>query len=599
MPLRYADVLLYVVAAAVPVFLLALFSLFRWYYVRAVDRAIHNEGSPPGLAIEPLPASVPHQPLMLVNEHPAESRIAAGQELLVARREEAAYRRALALSGLVFVALAALLIWWGRLFQGNRAAVSIAYWCTLPGVLLIVAFVRRSWSGAIGLLMIWLAVGFLVHRVWLRIAVSDTLPLFLSAMGFVGPPTLTAGLLALRATRPVLVGLVPLVLIWLILAGVIAAVLAAVGVTVNLGISLLPAFAGGTVAAVVGTGLAIWQIRRGLRTSSVVLLIGLLLAGPLLGRLTGFGLTSVLVSGIGSNGLATMATWWLFERFIRFRANGHLPDDAFHYAFGWLGLSILLSLYLGALARPWIALPFVVFGVTLQPLLRRLRRRAATRIPKRLLLLRPFNDGRLRSNLLDALDNSWRRIGTLDLVVGGDLAVRTVSGPVLESVLLGTVHRHFLHRIDEVDDCLARLPHRAALDGRFPLNELYCDPAVWQAAVTALADRADVVVMDLRGMRSGNRGALFELKMAVQRVELSRIVLLADRRTDERALAEVADEAWRSRPDSLPSPVVPDPRLVVLRCTGKVARDNVWIIERVFAACEKRASDDWIPARQR
>ena len=498
----------------------------------------------------------------------------------------------------MFVALAAVLIWWGHRYQGPRAAVSIAYWCTLPGILLIVAFVRRSWSAAIGLLIIWLAVGFLVHRVWLRIAVSDTLPLFLSAMGFVGPPTLTAGLLALRATRPLLVGLVPIVLGWLVTALVLAAVLDAAGVTLNAGISLR-AYAGGVAATVLGTGLAVWQIRRGLRKGSLVLLIGLTLLGPALGHLTGFGLAGAMLSGVGFNGLVTMATWWLFASFVRFRGNGHLPDEVFHYAFGWLGLSILLSLYLGALARPWIALPFVVFGVTLQPLLRRLRRRAATRIPKRLLLLRPFNDGRLRSNLLDALDNSWRRIGTLDLVVGGDLAVRTVSGPVLESVLLGTVHRHFLHRIDEVDDCLARLPHRAALDGRFPLNELYCDPAVWQAAVTALADRADVVVMDLRGMRAGNRGALFELKMAVQRVELSRIVLLADRRTDERALAEVADEAWRSRPDNLPSPVVPDPRLVLLRCTGKVARDNVWIIERVFAACEKRASDDWIPARQR
>ena len=84
--------------------------------------------------------------------------------------------------------------------------------------------------------------------------------------------------------------------------------------------------------------------------------------------------------------------------------------------------------------------------------------------------------------------------------------------------------------------------------GAFPSTRCYCDPAVWQAAVTALADRADVVVMDLRGMGAGNRGALFELKMAVQRVELSRIVLLADTRTDERALAEAAEEAWRARP---------------------------------------------------
>src|SRR6185436_1435852 len=115
---------------------------------------------------------------------------------------------------------------------------------------------------------------------------------------------------------------------------------------------------------------------------------------------------------------------------------------------------------------------FVAFGVTLLPLMRRLQLRASTRVPQRLLLLRPFTDGRLRSALLDALDHSWRRAGTLELVVGGDLAVRTVSGPVLESVLLGTVHRHFLGRTDDVNERLAHLPRRAALDGRFPLNEV-------------------------------------------------------------------------------------------------------------------------------
>jgi hypothetical protein len=135
-----------------------------------------------------------------------------------------------------------------------------------------------------------------------------------------------------------------------------------------------------------------------------------------------------------------------------------------------------------------------------------------------------------------------------------------------------------------VNDRLARLARGVALDGRFPLNEVHCDPAVWQAAVTALAEEADVVLMDLRGMRARNRGALFELRMAVQRVELPRIVLLADRRTDEGALAQVAEEAWRARPDNAASPVDPDPRLVVLRCTGRAARDNAWIIEKVFAA---------------
>ena len=207
--MRFADVALYLIAAAIPLVLLALFGVFRWRYLRAVERAIHAGAPAPDFSSEPSPRGLAHQPLILINEHPAAGRDPGRPGLLAARREEAAYRTALALSGLLFVALAALLIRWGYLDMGARAAVSIAYWCTLPGILLIAVFVRRAWIAAIGAVTIWLAVGLLLHLVWLRISVSDTLGLLPGAMGFVGPLTLTAGLLALRATRPVLVGLVP------------------------------------------------------------------------------------------------------------------------------------------------------------------------------------------------------------------------------------------------------------------------------------------------------------------------------------------------------------------------------------------------------
>ena len=139
-----------------------------------------------------------------------------------------------------------------------------------------------------------------------------------------------------------------------------------------------------------------------------------------------------------------------------------------------------------------------------------------------------------------------------------------------------------------MNDRLARLPRRAALDGRFPLNEVHCEPDVWRTVVTALADRADVVLMDLRALRSRNQGALFELRMAIQRVELARIVLLADPSTDEGELAQVVEKAWRERSDSLIRiGDDPDPRLVVQQCSGHVARDNAWIVEKVFAASER------------
>src|SRR5688572_28303842 len=54
------------------------------------------------------------------------------------------------------------------------------------------------------------------------------------------------------------------------------------------------------------------------------------------------------------------------------------------------------------------------------------------RTPKRLLLLRTFNQPAARGQLLNVLDDSWRRVGRIDLVVGTDLAIRTLGPLVLE-----------------------------------------------------------------------------------------------------------------------------------------------------------------------
>jgi hypothetical protein len=585
MPLHYADLEVYILAAALPVLLLALFGLFRWRYLQVVEQAISADVRGPDADSSAPAQEIPYRPLVLVKERLTEGKVHAGPELRVAQREEAAYRSAFVVSGLVFVALAALLIWWGQKPVGNRAAVSIAYSCTLPAIVLVLAFASRGWRAAIAWTIVWLSVGFVVH-LFLGISGSDQLGLIPGAIGFIGPPTLTVGLLAHRATRPVLVGLVPIVFVWLVMSMAAAAALAAVGISLDGGFTSR-AIVAGLAAAALGIGLAVRLIRRHLSSGSVLLLVGLTVGGVLVGRFESFGLGSAIVTGIGTNGLVTVAIWWLFARFVRFKANGHLPDEVLHYSFGWLGLTVYLPNFAVALAWPWSLLPLIGFGVTFERVLISLRGRVRARVPRRLLFLRPFSNGRLRSDLLDALDASWRRVGTVDLVVGGDLAVRTISGPVLESVLLGTVHRHFLGRLDDVNDRLGRLPRRAALDGRFPLNEVHCDPDVWRTVVTALADQADVVLMDLRALRSRNQGALFELRMAIQRVELARIVLLADPSTDECELVEVVEKAWQARSDTYPDRDDPNPRLVVLQCSGHVARDNAWIVEKVFAAGER------------
>ena len=277
MPLGSADVVNYLLAAALPVLLLLFFSLFRSHYLRAVERAISADAPAPGSSSEPSPVTLPHQPVVLVSEHPAAERISAGPDLLAAQREEAAYRTALVLSGLLFVALGALLMWWGHRYQGDRGAVGVAYVWTLPGILLIVVFVRRGWIAVIGSVMIWLSVGVLFLRAGLGVSVSN-LTLFQVVIALAGPPTVAVGLLALRATRPILVGLVPMVLVWGGLSLTVGTAALGFGITSEGGYTWR-LIAAGFAGPALGIGLAIRQIRRGLTKGSVVLLVALILGG--------------------------------------------------------------------------------------------------------------------------------------------------------------------------------------------------------------------------------------------------------------------------------------------------------------------------------
>ena len=72
-------------------------------------------------------------------------------------------------------------------------------------------------------------------------------------------------------------------------------------------------------------------------------------------------------------------------------------------------------------------------------------------------------------------------------------------------------------------------------DGRFRVADFYCFDSTWKLALAALVARADVVLMDLRGLVAGNLGCLHELDVLAQSGHLQRVVLLFDRRTDRAA----------------------------------------------------------------
>jgi hypothetical protein len=297
----------------------------------------------------------------------------------------------------------------------------------------------------------------------------------------------------------------------------------------------------------------------------------------------------MIPAGVGVNAVAALVVGWLFLRFLRLKAAGRLPDEILHFSFCWMVLTATLPVLANSpLWPPWFILPFVACCGALAWLLRRRSRLPPADLPGRLLLLRVFDHARMRRRLLDVLDYGWRWIGRVDLVVGVDFADRTLSPAALENFALGRVHRQFVRNEAESIERVARLSNRQAVDGRYPLNELHCLPHIWPHVVTQLARVCDVVLMDLRGLRRANAGALFELALIIDRVPLDRIVLLVDRRSDEAALSETAQGAWARLAEDSPNAGRSAARLSLLRCSGSRA-DEAAITKALFVAARRIA----------
>jgi hypothetical protein len=250
------------------------------------------------------------------------------------------------------------------------------------------------------------------------------------------------------------------------------------------------------------------------------------------------------------NGTLVLIAWGLLRLFLRLKALGYVPSETLHYTGCWVLYAVWVAL---AAQASWSLVPalvvaFLVYLAILHGLLLRDRRPEQT--PRRMLLLRVFQHAPIRSWLMDLLDDTWRRIGRIDTVVGLDLALHTLNAMALEDFLRGRVRRQFVNNPVEVRERVAALPSGLAIDRRYPLNELHCLPETWQAIVIALLDAADVVLIDLRGLRAANRGVLYELALAIRRVPLPRLVLLTDARTEWSLVERAAYEAWTGPGDA-------------------------------------------------
>jgi hypothetical protein len=200
-------------------------------------------------------------------------------------------------------------------------------------------------------------------------------------------------------------------------------------------------------------------------------------------------------------------------------------------------------LYGDRLAVRWGAIiAWLLFIVTLHVLLVEVYRRSDRRAQKSLLLLRVFGRPNEREDLLDDLDDTWRRIGEVELLAASDVASRTLESHMLELFLLRQDDDQFLR---SESDVMTRIGQRRSTiegDARYPVNAFFCHESVWWSAFTKLAESSDVIMMDLRGFTAANQGCVRELEHLL-RHEPRRVVFVSDRHSDLLAVEELADKA--------------------------------------------------------
>jgi len=120
-----------------------------------------------------------------------------------------------------------------------------------------------------------------------------------------------------------------------------------------------------------------------------------------------------------------------------------------------------------------------------------------------------------------------------------DVVADTVDPGDVLRFAAGNIDASFVTSQEDLTRRLATMDVEPDRDGRFRINEFCCHDDTWQATVVALIERADAVVMDLRGFSAERHGCEFELKELAARLGAGRGVLVVDASTDRALLARL------------------------------------------------------------
>jgi hypothetical protein len=244
---------------------------------------------------------------------------------------------------------------------------------------------------------------------------------------------------------------------------------------------------------------------------------------------------------------ASVVAAWLAARWIRSATlAGTLSDRTLAIDALFLFYAAFFAMVLALVDAVWLLaglLAFLVYRVVVMVARAQVRRRAVALAPRGLVFLRVFALGEKTSTLFSALAKHWRRVGSMQLIAGPDLAQSTAQPHQLLDFVAGRLSRHFIGDAGGVERAMAAIERAADRDGWYRVHSFFCRADTWQAVLARMVAKGDVVLMDLRSFSAQNAGCEHELRHLVERVPLGRCVFVVDRTTDDAHFRALVAEA--------------------------------------------------------
>jgi hypothetical protein len=525
---------LYVVLVVAALLTLVGSWLLIWRYQRGVEAAMHESGiaAPAAAAAPATPLAAPSSATLAPGTPaPAPPAPRADADALLERARSAPREAALGslAAGLAFALILAVAFLVAVPEARTLPRFLFTVWVDCWPIVVAVAFTAPSFARAAAIGAVAYFIPFVVG-VLVAMAIPEA-----------PPESIEAAVMALQVTIP------PSLLLryWLIYAALPTVVLLLFLNPRTRAVSpLLLAFTTIVVSGCMAAWLAVFSAPGMELVVHAVEVTRLSVAWMLAGTL--------VMSIVACASLGWLALAWVRKAYLaKSISDRSLGLDAF-----WLFFAAIYSAEFAVQGPAWLVvgvLAFVACKLVFVGQRRLARRRSRVLAPRGLTFLRVFALGAKSNALFDALAKHWRRIGSMQLITGPDVAHSVVQPHQLLDFVSGRLASHFIADARTLEARMAQRDRAPDRDGWYRVNSFFCRADTWQAVLARLVGEGDVILMDLRSFSARNAGCVHEIRHLVRFVPLGRCVFVVDASTDVGDLRAVLREAASGLPDGAPN----------------------------------------------